>query len=106
MIPSAFVAINSLPLTPNGKVDRKSLPAPDQTRPSLDKQYVAARDGTESKLVSIWEAVLAVHPIGIQDKFFDLGGHSMLAVRVIAQIEKAFGRKLRLATLFQAPTIE
>lgn len=106
MIPSAFVAMDALPLTPNGKVDRKALPAPDQTRPSLDRQYIAPRDPTETQLVSIWEKVLAVHPIGIQDKFFDLGGHSMLAVLVIAEIEKAFGRKLRLATLFQAPTIE
>ncbi|HTL18654.1 MAG TPA: amino acid adenylation domain-containing protein, partial [Patescibacteria group bacterium] len=106
MIPSAFVRIDSLPLTPNGKVDRRALPVPDQTRPKLDRQYCAPRDATESQLVSIWETVLGVRPIGIQDKFFDLGGHSMLAVRVIAQIEKAFGRKLRLATLFQAPTIE
>ncbi len=106
MIPSAFVAIDALPLTPNGKVDRKALPAPDQTRPSLDRQYTPPRDSTEAQLVGIWENVLAVRPIGIQDKFFDLGGHSMLAVQVIAQIEKAFGRKLRLATLFQAPTIE
>ena len=106
MIPSTFVSLSSLPLTPNGKLDRKGLPAPDQTRPSLDRQYVAPRDATERQLVAIWEAVLRVQPVGIQDKFFDLGGHSMLAVRVIAQIEKAFGRKLRLATLFQAPTIE
>ena len=106
MIPSAFVGMATLPLTPNGKVDRKALPAPDQTRPTLDRQYVAPRDSTEQQLVSIWESVLSVRPIGIQDKFFDLGGHSMLAVRVIAQIEKAFGRKLRLATLFQTPTIE
>ena len=95
MIPSSFVSLSTLPLTPNGKVDRKALPAPDQTRPSLDRQYVPAHDAVERQLVSIWENVLGVHPIGIQDKFFDLGGHSMLAVRVIAQIEKAFDRKLR-----------
>ncbi len=106
MIPSAFVSMSHLPLTPNGKVDRKALPAPDQNRPKLDHQYVGPRDATERQLVTIWESVLAVRPIGVRDKFFDLGGHSMLAVRVIAQIEKAFGKKLRLATLFQAPTIE
>jgi amino acid adenylation domain-containing protein/FkbH-like protein len=106
MIPSAFVQVNALPLTPNGKVDRKALPPPDQSRPKLDRQFIAPRDETEWQLAQIWESVLAVSPIGVQDKFFDLGGHSMLAVRVIAQIEKCFGRKLRLATLFQAPTIE
>jgi amino acid adenylation domain-containing protein/FkbH-like protein len=106
MIPSTFVSLSALPLTSNGKVDRKALPAPDQTRPSLDRQYVPPRDMTERQLAAIWEAILGVRPVGIQDKFFDLGGHSMLAVRVIAQIEKVFGRKLRLATLFQAPTIE
>jgi amino acid adenylation domain-containing protein/FkbH-like protein len=106
MVPSAFEPINALPLTPNGKVDRQALPEPDQARPKLDRQYLSARNETESQLVTIWETVLGVRPIGIQDKFFDLGGHSMLAVRVIAQIEKAFGRKLKLATIFQAPTIE
>ncbi|HZR17083.1 MAG TPA: amino acid adenylation domain-containing protein, partial [Verrucomicrobiae bacterium] len=106
MVPSAFVRIDSMPLTPNGKVDRKALPAPDQGRPKLDRQYLAPRNETESQLVNIWERVLGVRPIGIQDKFFELGGHSMLAVRVIAEIEKVFGRKLRLATIFQAPTIE
>ena len=106
MIPSAFVNLKALPLTPNGKVDRKALPAPEPTRPSLDRRYIAPQDAIERQLVVIWQTVLGVQPVGIQDKFFDLGGHSMLAVRVISQIEKAFGRKLRLATLFQAGTIQ
>jgi len=106
MIPSAFVNLGAMPLTPNGKVDHAALPAPENSRPSLDRRYLAPQDSTERQLVVIWQNVLGVQPIGIQDKFFDLGGHSMLAVRVIAEIEKSFGRKLRLATLFQAGTIQ
>ncbi|HEV2395159.1 MAG TPA: amino acid adenylation domain-containing protein [Verrucomicrobiae bacterium] len=106
MVPSAFIPLETLPLTPNGKVDRKALPALNQERPELERQYVAPRDEVERQLAAIWERALGMRPIGIQDKFFDLGGHSLLAVRVIAQIEKNLGKKLRLATIFQAPTIE
>ncbi|HLP78145.1 MAG TPA: amino acid adenylation domain-containing protein, partial [Candidatus Paceibacterota bacterium] len=95
-----------LPLTPNGKVDRKALPKPDPARPELEKRYATPRDAIELELTRIWENVLGVRPIGIEDKFFELGGHSLLAVRVIAQIEKSFSRKLKLATIFQAQTIE
>src|SRR5438034_23221 len=63
-------------------------------------------DSVEQQLAGIWETVLGVTPIGIQDKFFDLGGHSLLAVRLVAKIEQQFGRKLRLSTIFQAPTIQ
>ncbi|HVV01588.1 MAG TPA: amino acid adenylation domain-containing protein, partial [Verrucomicrobiae bacterium] len=104
MIPSSFTVLDALPLTQNGKVDRAALPEPDQIR--LGKERVSPpRDDVELKLARIWEAVLGVSPIGIQDRFFDLGGHSLLAVRVISQTEKVFGRKLKLATIFQAQTI-
>ena len=106
MIPSAIIQLESLPLTVNGKVNRAALPPPDQARPDLKRGYIAPRDDVELKLAGIWETVLGINPIGIQDRFFDLGGHSLLAVRVIAQIEKIFGRKLKLATIFQAQTVE
>ena len=106
MVPSAYISLQALPLTPNGKVDRRALPIPDQVRPEQDRVYVAPRDNIEQQLSAIWEAVLGVKPIGVRDKFFDLGGHSLLAVRLITRIEKEFGRKLRLATVFQRPTIE
>jgi amino acid adenylation domain-containing protein len=105
MVPAAFVPLEALPLTPNGKVDRAALPEPEQTRPELEPKYVAASDEVEVRLTKIWEDVLGVQPIGIRDNFFELGGHSLLAVRLSAQIEKSFGTKLRLATIFQAPTI-
>jgi amino acid adenylation domain-containing protein/FkbH-like protein len=105
MVPAAFMPLEALPLTANGKVDRKALPEPGTNRP-LVEGLATPRDAVELKLTEIWESVLDVHPIGIEDKFFDLGGHSLLAVKLIAQIEKVFGRRLRVATVFQSPTIE
>jgi thioesterase domain-containing protein/acyl carrier protein len=104
MVPSVFVVLEELPLSTNGKVDRNALPAANEHKPA-GKPAAAPQDGLELKLLKIWERVLAVGPVGIDDNFFDIGGHSLLAVRLFAQIEKSFGRNLPLATLFQAPTI-
>jgi thioesterase domain-containing protein/acyl carrier protein len=104
MIPCAFVFLEVLPLTPNGKVDRRALPVPDID--CSEVEYVAPRNALEAQLVNLWESVLGVRPIGVTDDFFDLGGHSLLGVRLFTQIEKLFGKQLALATLFQAPTVE
>jgi amino acid adenylation domain-containing protein len=106
MVPSAFVILEAFPLSPNGKVDRKALPAPDTAERTAASNFVAPRDSLEQKLVGIWEDVLGLETIGIRDNFFEIGGHSLLAVRLMAQIQKQFGRHLPLATLFQSPTIE
>ncbi len=106
MVPSAFVLLDALPLNPNGKVDRRALPAPDQVRQEPEETFVAPRDELELQLTKIWEKVLVTQPVGVRDNFFDLGGSSLLAVRLFAQIEKKFGKDLPLATLFQSPTIE
>jgi len=106
MIPAAFVQLQALPLTPNGKVDRRALPEPDHGRTAAERKYAAPRDAVEAELTRIWQEVLGVEPIGIEDHFFNLGGHSLLAARVATRAEKAFGRKVRLATVFMAPTIE
>lgn len=106
MVPSALVLVNALPLTPNGKVDRSALPVPEQTRPDLERAFVAPRNTVEQQLIEIWEKVLGIRPIGVTDNFFDLGGHSLLAVKLFTQIQKKFGKKLSLATLFQAPIVE
>ena len=108
MVPSAFVFLDTLPLTPSGKVDRRALPAPDKNRqepsePSIT--FVAPQDQLESHLTKIWEQVLGIEPIGVRDNFFDLGGNSLQAVTLFAQIEKQFGKNLPLATLFQSATI-
>jgi acyl carrier protein len=96
--------LDKLPLTPNGKIDRRALPAPDAL--FISKHYQAPRDTVELQLVHIWENVLKVSPIDIRENFFSVGGHSLLAIRLMAQIEQQFEKHLPLATLFQNATIE
>jgi thioesterase domain-containing protein/acyl carrier protein len=106
MVPSFFVTLEALPLTPNGKVNRQALAAAQAARSEPAHQALKPRNRLELELLRIWEEVLNVRSIGINDNFFDLGGHSIIAVRLFAQIEKRFEKKLPLATLFRAPTIE
>ncbi|MEQ1762819.1 MAG: amino acid adenylation domain-containing protein [Pyrinomonadaceae bacterium] len=106
MVPSAFVELEQLPLTPNGKVDRKALTEAGTSPADTDRTLVHHRDPLEEQLVSIWELILNVTPIGINEDFFELGGNSLHAVRMFAQIEKVFNKNIPLATLFQAGTIE
>jgi acyl carrier protein len=104
MIPSNFVFLKSLPFT-NGKLDRAALPRPDHKRPDLGQPYTAPHSEVEQKLVEIWEELLDVRPIGIHDNFFDLGGHSLAATRVVSQVIKRFQLELPLQSLFKAPTV-
>ncbi|MEV4272491.1 non-ribosomal peptide synthetase/MFS transporter [Micromonospora aurantiaca (nom. illeg.)] len=106
MVPAAFVTLDALPLTPNGKLDRKALPAPVVTR-EASVALVEPRDDTERALAAIWSEVLGVDTLGIDDDFFDLGGHSMLATQVVAKIRKAElgGRAVGVMDLFQQRTI-
>ena len=106
MIPSTFITLDALPLTPNGKLDRLALPSPDTTRPELAGVFVAPRDELEHKLIRIWEEILGVHPIGVKDGFFELGGDSLLAMQMFNQIQNTFGKNLPLAILFQASNVE
>jgi amino acid adenylation domain-containing protein len=105
MIPSAFVMLEHLPLTPTGKVDRQALPAPDWTRPVLETAFVAPRNDVERQLAQIWEQVLGIQPIGVQDNFFDLGGNSLVAGRVLVEISNVFDIQLPMIALFEAPTV-
>jgi aspartate racemase len=106
MIPTAFVKMDSLPRLPNGKLDRLRLPAPSQCRPQFEHSMVAPRNVTELKLAKIWQAVLVVAGIGVMDNFFDLGGNSLAALCLLAQVDKVFGKKLPPMAIFHAPTIE
>src|SRR5208283_3390254 len=102
--PSIFIGVEKLPLTPNGKVDRKSLPTPTQSSEAT-LGFVAPRDPIEQVLARIWERVLKVKPVGLHDNFFHLGGHSLLGVRLLLEVEKVSRKRLPLAVLLQAPTI-
>ncbi|MBO0684971.1 MAG: AMP-binding protein, partial [Candidatus Dormibacteraeota bacterium] len=105
MVPAVYVAMEGLPQTPNGKLDRRALPEPDTRRRDREPELVAPRDDLEQELAAIWERALGVTPIGVDESFFQLGGHSLMAVQVFNEIERSVGERLPLSTLFQAPTI-
>ena len=105
MVPSAFISVEKLPLTPNGKVDRKKLPSANEDSPGIGNEFVAPRDALEQSLAQLWSRVLKVKRVGVFDNFFDLGGHSLAAVRMVTEVRKLTGKNLPLATLFQAPTL-
>ena len=107
MVPSRFAVLERLPLTSSGKVDRRALPPLPELGAGVSGQAVVApRDERERTLVEIFEAVLGITGVGATSDFFQLGGHSMLALRLIARVESAFGVQLPLATLFQTSTVE
>jgi acyl carrier protein len=104
MVPSHFVVLDALPLSPNGKVDRRGLPEPEGRR-QVDAAYVAPRTETECKVAAMWREVLHLDKVGTRDDFFELGGHSLLATQVVSRIRDAFAVEVRLASLFEEPTI-
>jgi thioester reductase-like protein/amino acid adenylation domain-containing protein len=105
MVPSAFVLLKTLPLTPNGKVDRRALPAAEQTRPELEAVFVAPRTQIEQQLAEIWAKLLGLEKVGIHDNFFDLGGHSLLITQLLAKVRDTFQVNLSLRSLFELPTV-
>jgi precorrin-6B methylase 2/acyl carrier protein len=105
MVPSAYVLLNSLPRTPNGKIDRRRLPAQTGTRMELDGTYVAPRTKTERTISSIWQELLDVAKVGVYDNFFDLGGHSLLMVRLRDRLRESLNVQPAIIDLFRYPTI-
>ncbi len=105
MVPSAFVSMERLPLTPNGKIDRSALPAP--TEGSLQSALAAdgPRTETEKALAAIWTEVLKIENVGVNDDFFDLGGHSLLVIKAVSRIRTVFNLDLSPRTFFVNPTI-
>jgi amino acid adenylation domain-containing protein/non-ribosomal peptide synthase protein (TIGR01720 family) len=104
MIPAAVVLVAALPLTPHGKLDRRALPAPD-SRLDLSASFVAPRIPSEELLAQIWADVLGLAQVGVHDNFFEFGGHSLLAIRIIARVREIFQVNLPLRCLFEAPTV-
>ena len=106
MVPGVIVPLADLPRLTNGKLDRKSLPLPEDVIVVTARRRVAPRDPVERRLVRVWEDVLGQKAIGVTDDFFDLGGHSILAVKLVSAIQTEFGRNLPLAQLLAHQTIE
>jgi acyl carrier protein len=105
MVPSLFISLNELPQTPNGKVDRKALPRPAGSADELEEVYTAPRTTTETILAQIWCEVLNIPRAGVNDNFFDLGGHSLMVTKVLARLHEAVQVDLPMRTLFESPTI-
>jgi thioesterase domain-containing protein len=105
MVPSRFVVLDTLPLNDNGKVDRRALPPPGEVGHPERPVVSDAVSDLERALTTAWERVLDVSPIGAEDNFFDLGGDSLLAARLLAELEAGLGRTLLPGMLLEAPTV-
>ncbi|CAM4361467.1 non-ribosomal peptide synthetase [Deinococcus marmoris] len=101
-VPNHFVVLDALPLTPSGKLDWRALPEPEVT---VQSAVVSAQTPLQERLISLWEELLDRTPIGIHDDFFALGGHSLMAMRLVVQIEQRLGMRLPVTAVFQAPNI-
>jgi acyl carrier protein len=106
MLPNHFVALDALPLTPNGKVDRNALPAPVTAVDAPDDGSAALMSPDEQRVADAWREVLGAQRIGLRDNFFDLGGHSLLLVKLQARLQCEFSTELPLVELFQRTTVQ
>lgn len=105
MVPHEYVVMPAFPLLPNGKVNRKELPKPGR-RPHMPVDTNGERNtGIEKMIARIWAEVLDMDEVGVDENFFDLGGHSLIAVQIMARLERATGKRLPIAALFEAPTV-
>ena len=104
MIPAFFVALDQLPLTPSGKVNRRALPAPDQSSLELEAEFVAPTTDREKALAGVWRQVLGVERVGVHDNFFELGGDSILSIQLVSRANQA-GLQLTPQDVFQYPTV-
>jgi acyl carrier protein len=106
MIPSAYVICDEIPKTSSGKVDRSALPEPGRERPDLKREYAPPRNETERAIASVWAELLGVDRVGIYDDFFrELGGHSLIATRVISRVREVMGIEAPIKLIFRSPTV-
>jgi acyl-coenzyme A synthetase/AMP-(fatty) acid ligase/aryl carrier-like protein len=106
MVPAAYVLLDAMPLTAHGKLDRRALPAPTVENIATTAEYIAARTPLERELAAIWRESLELERVGIDENFFDIGGHSLSAMRMVVRIRSVLGIDVPIACLFQNPTIE
>lgn len=105
MVPSAFVMLDALPRMPNGKINRHALPAPGQKRPDLGQPYVPPRNELHRYLANLWCDILKLDTVGIHDRFFELGGTSLQAARVVNKLQNELGEFIYTISIFEAPSI-
>lgn len=107
MIPSVFETVETMPLNANGKVNIDALPQPSWNRPELDIDYKAPQTEIEKAIAAIWQEFIRLEKIGINDNFFDLGGHSLLLTQVHGRLSEMMQnkKKLTIVDLFRYPTI-
>ena len=105
MVPTVFVMLDALPLTPNGKVDRKNLPSHASRPVAQTGGFVAPRNQMERQIARVWQEVLGTETVGAHDNFFDLGGHSLLMVRVHGRLCEVLSRELSIVELLRYPTV-
>jgi amino acid adenylation domain-containing protein len=106
MVPSAFIVMESLPLTPNGKINRKALRAPTGLRPDLETSFELPRNERERIIAGVWQQELQIEQVGIHDNFFDLGGNSLLLMRVHGKLQTAFNHDFSPIEMFRYPTVD
>jgi amino acid adenylation domain-containing protein len=106
MIPTTFVNLTALPILSNGKVNRQALPSAPKTRPALSVSYAEPRTPIEAAVAKIWCDAMGVESLGIEDNFFDLGGDSLIASKIVAHLNRMFSSSLALGEFFGEPTIK
>jgi acyl carrier protein len=105
MVPSSFVFLNHFPLTPNGTVDTLALPVPDALNPQLETTYVAPQTELEQLIATVWQQVLHLEKVGVEDSFFALGGHSLLMIQAQSKLREVVDREVSIMEMFKYPTI-
>jgi len=106
MIPSNYFVDGDFPLLPSGKIDRKTLASRTAARPIDERRYIAPQTPTQESLALIWRDVLRAEQVGITDNFFEMGGHSLMAMQVVARIRRVFDVEVPIRSLFEDPTIK
>ena len=107
MLPSDFVLLEDLPLLPNGKLDRRALPNPDSQQLGRgEATYVAPRNPVEQYVANLFSEMLKIERVGALDNFFEIRGHSLLAMRIVSRIQESYGVTVALRRFFETPTVE
>ncbi|MEH2094385.1 non-ribosomal peptide synthetase [Nostoc sp.] len=104
MMPSAFVFLERMPLTPNGKIDHRALPVPESRQ--LETPYIRPQTQAERLITNIWQQLLQIEKVGVEDNFFHLGGHSLLIVKLQVELNEIFDKEIPIVELFKYPTIK